>query len=155
MERTELLSRLNAIAEPATSWMQAAQHRIENRKTIEYSQEIALRILRELRKQKKSQSDLANALGVSKQQVNKWVKGSENFTIDTIAKIDAVLGIKLIQVFDDSIVEIGMSKTFESELEGIMAIQNEERNFKNPTRIHTLRIVKNDYEECFPTALVS
>ena len=152
MERKEILNILNAKAEPATAWMQAAQYRIENRKTLEYSQEIALRILRELRNQKMSQSDLATALGISKQQVNKWVKGNENFTIDTIAKIDAVLGIKLIQVFDESALEIGMSKTFESELEGIESTPKEERNYKNPTPIHTLRIVKNEYEVCAQTA---
>lgn len=152
MERNEILNKLNAIAEPATSWMQAAQYRIDNRKTLEYSQEIALRILRELRNQKKSQSDLAKALGVSKQQVNRWVKGSENFTIDTVAKIDAVLGIQILNIFDDSVAEIGMSKIFESELEGIEAVQKEERNYKNPTPIHTLRIVKNEYEECSLTA---
>lgn len=155
MERKELLSRLNAVAESATSWMKSAQYRIENRKTLEYSQEIALSILRELRKQNKTQIDLATALGVSKQQVNKWVKGNENFTIDTIAKIDAVLGTKLLQVSNENSKEEIVSKSFESEIEKIEVIKREIRNYKKPTPIHFLRIEKNHYENCSPLSLVS
>jgi len=45
-----------------------------------------------------SQKALAAQLGVSPQQVNKWVKGNENFTFETIARLEAVLGIELMQV---------------------------------------------------------
>lgn len=155
MERKELLSRLNAVAEPATSWMKSAQYRIENRKTLEYSQEIALSILRELRKQNKTQIDLATALGVSKQQVNKWVKGNENFTIDTIAKIDAVLGTKLLQISGEISKEEIVSKSYEAEIEKIEAVKGESRIYKSTTPIHFLRIEKDEYKNCSHLSLVS
>lgn len=37
-------------------------------------------------------------MGVSPQQVNKRVKGSENFTIETLIRLGDVLGIDIIQV---------------------------------------------------------
>jgi transcriptional regulator with XRE-family HTH domain len=40
-------------------------------------------------------------LGVSPQQVNKILKGSENLTLDTIEKIELVLGIELITVLQE------------------------------------------------------
>lgn len=38
---------------------------------------------------------------VKPQQVNKWVKGRENFTIETLATLSEVLGFDLITVSND------------------------------------------------------
>lgn len=35
---------------------------------------------------------------VSKEQVNKWLKGKENFTFETIARIEDALNIELMSV---------------------------------------------------------
>ncbi|WP_312331649.1 helix-turn-helix domain-containing protein [Sphingobacterium sp.] len=67
------------------------------------SQLIALKILRTLRQLGISQKEFSEKLGVSQQQVSKWVKGSENFTMDTIDKIEKVLGIQLIEIKSDDI----------------------------------------------------
>ena len=45
-----------------------------------------------------SQKDLAEKLNVSPQMVNQWVKGSENFTLETISKIEYALGVELMNV---------------------------------------------------------
>lgn len=62
------------------------------------SQKIALKILRKIRLEGISQAELASRMKVSSQQISKWVKGQENFKLDTINKLEKVLGIKLIQI---------------------------------------------------------
>lgn len=45
-----------------------------------------------LKKQGKTQKDLADLLGKSESEISKWMRGTHNFTQKTIAKIEAVLG---------------------------------------------------------------
>lgn len=96
MTRQEIREKLNSIAKPSTSWLEDARFRVENQDWLERSQKIALKILRTLRAQGKNQKDLAEALSISPQQVNKWVKGKENFTLETIYKINAALGVDVL-----------------------------------------------------------
>jgi plasmid maintenance system antidote protein VapI len=42
-----------------------------------------------------NQSDLAQALGVSRQQVSKMLKGENDFQLSTISRLEEVLGIEL------------------------------------------------------------
>jgi transcriptional regulator with XRE-family HTH domain len=79
-----------------SGWLDDAKYRIENEKWLKHSQAIALRILRTLRAKNVSQKELAEKIGVSPQQVNKIVKGRENLTLETIAKLEAALGIVLL-----------------------------------------------------------
>ena len=97
----EILDKLNQIIvnEPS-KWLEEANYRFENKAWLKKSQAIALRILRHIRANSISQKDLAERLNVAPQQVNRWVKGSENFTLETISKIEIVLGIQLIDVSD-------------------------------------------------------
>jgi antitoxin component HigA of HigAB toxin-antitoxin module len=44
-----------------------------------------------LKKQGKTQRDLAKALGKSESEISKWLTGEHNFTLRSIAKIQAVL----------------------------------------------------------------
>ena len=44
------------------------------------------------------QPTLAEEMGVTPQYISKVVKGKENLTLETIAKIEEVLGIKLVEV---------------------------------------------------------
>lgn len=94
----EILKKLDNLVEGKSNWQAEAEYRLENRAWLKNSQMIALKILRCLRKNNMSQKELAGKLGVSPQQVNKWVKGGENFRLDTIAKIEEVLQIRLIEV---------------------------------------------------------
>ncbi len=81
-----------------SGWLDDAKYRIENEKWLKHSQAIALRILRTLRAKNVSQKELAEQIGVSPQQVNKIVKGRENLTLETIAKLEGALGIVLLML---------------------------------------------------------
>lgn len=81
-----------------SDWLAEAKARQVNSDEILARQKIALRILRTLRQTNTSQKQLAEMLNVSPQQVNKWVKGSENFAIGTIMKIQQALNIVLIEI---------------------------------------------------------
>jgi hypothetical protein len=45
-------------------------------------------------------------MGVSAQQINKWCKGGENFTFETIAKLEDALKIELMHVTGDDWEEV-------------------------------------------------
>jgi transcriptional regulator with XRE-family HTH domain len=99
--KNEILKKLDNLAQEKSNWQAEAEYRLENQSWLKNSQMIALKILRCLRKNNISQKELAKKLGVSPQQVNKWVKGSENFRLDTISKIEQALQIKLIEVVQE------------------------------------------------------
>lgn len=92
------------IASEPNKWLEEADYRFENKAWLQKSQAIALKILRTIRAKGMTQKELAEKLNVSPQQVNKWVKGKENFTLETISKIENVLDIQLIKICDDSVV---------------------------------------------------
>lgn len=54
-----------------------------------------MRILDALDDKDWNQTDLANALGVSRQYISKLVKGRNDFKLSTIAKLEEVLEIRL------------------------------------------------------------
>jgi transcriptional regulator with XRE-family HTH domain len=90
------LEKLKAIAvAPATDWEKNAANRQANRAWLKHSQAIALRVLRVLRAKKMSQLQLAEVMKVTPQQINKIVKGSENLSLETIAKLEEALGVSL------------------------------------------------------------
>jgi transcriptional regulator with XRE-family HTH domain len=90
------------LSEPS-GWLEDARWRKENRVWLRRSQSIALKILRTLREKKMSQKELAEIVGVSPQQVSKIVKGKENLTLETIARLEKALGIVLMDVPQDSV----------------------------------------------------
>lgn len=81
-----------------TNWRARAQERKESRQWCRRSQEIAIRILRTLKDKNMQQKDLAELMGVAPQQVSRWVKGKENFTLETVGRIEHALGIQLLEV---------------------------------------------------------
>jgi len=90
------LEKLNKVASPDSSWVKEADERIKNRDWLEKSARIALKILRALKDKSMKQTDLAEALNVSPQQINKIIKGQENLTLETICKIEKALNIEII-----------------------------------------------------------
>jgi transcriptional regulator with XRE-family HTH domain len=80
-----------------SAWFSDAQYRIENKKWLRYSSNIARRILAAIEdKEGFNQSDLASLLEVSPQHISQIVKGKENLSLKTIAKISEALGVELI-----------------------------------------------------------
>ena len=97
------LDKINKLAgSKVSSWKDDAIERSHNREWTQLSFRIALRILQEMRRQKPvngmSQKKLADEMGVSPQYINKLVKGKENLSLETIAKIESVLGISLLEI---------------------------------------------------------
>jgi transcriptional regulator with XRE-family HTH domain len=63
----------------------------ETERLIHLSMGIAARVSDILSDQKKDQKYLADQLGKSQSEISKWLSGSHNFTIKSIAKIEKVL----------------------------------------------------------------
>lgn len=79
-------------------WKSRADYQKKNRAWLKKSVDIALRILDALDNMRMTQAELANRLNVSRQHISKIVKGEENLTLETIAKIEEVLGVVLIAI---------------------------------------------------------
>lgn len=97
------LDKINKIASGKVStWQEEATERKNNNSWTRRSFKIAVRISREIRAQKTlngmTQKKLAKEMGVSPQYINKVIKGKENMTLETISKIESVLGITLIEI---------------------------------------------------------
>lgn len=86
------------VSQEDTNAVEELKARIARRSHTRYSKKIALSILIRLDELQWRQKDLADKMGVSPQQVNKWVKGNENFTLETLGKLSEILGVELIQV---------------------------------------------------------
>lgn len=97
--RNDVLKKLQGvISKTPSQWNQDVLKRSENKPWKKRSQAVALKVLRTLRAKGLSQKELAEQIGVSAQQVNKWVKGNENFTFETISKLEIALGVELMSI---------------------------------------------------------
>ena len=107
MTRDEMLAKLDKIVSKEPSkWLEHFQYYEDNVKWIRRSQFVALAILTAIDDQGISQKALADQMGVSAQQINKWCKGGENFTFETIAKLEDALNIELMRVTGDDWKEV-------------------------------------------------
>ncbi len=98
MSNVEKLNKI--LSNQKSTWQEEAKWREENEEWLSQSFDIAVRILDTLRAKKMTQKDLAEKMKVSPQFINKVVKGQENLSLETIAKLRRVLGIKLIEVVE-------------------------------------------------------
>lgn len=78
--------------------IERAKARIENREWLRMSQDIALSLHHYLRTKGMTQKELADNMGVSAVYVGKLLKGGENLTLETICKIQKVIGVGLVSV---------------------------------------------------------
>jgi ribosome-binding protein aMBF1 (putative translation factor) len=92
----EKLDRL--ISAKPSKWEEKAKWRQENSAWLKKSSLIALKIAGALRKKGISQKALSETMGTSPQNINKLLSGKENLTLETISKIEALLGIELVSV---------------------------------------------------------
>ena len=77
-------------------WRETAQWRRENRQWLRYSRRIAVELLSYMQKERLTQSGMAELLGCSQQYVSRILKGTENLTLETIARIENATGIKVL-----------------------------------------------------------
>ena len=95
---------LDLVSKKESGWLDKAKWRQENEDWLDVSFSVALRVASTLSANKKanvypkSQAELAEAMGCSAQYVNKLLRGQENLQIETICKVQRILGIKLIEV---------------------------------------------------------
>jgi len=86
------------VSKKDNSVLKDIENRMKNREWLRYSRAIALKVLMRLDELNSTQKKLADEMGVSAQLVNKWLKGKENLTLETIARLEKHLGISLIEV---------------------------------------------------------
>ncbi|MEJ5144438.1 helix-turn-helix transcriptional regulator [Sphingobacterium sp. MYb388] len=89
---------LALVSKEETKTVERAKARIAKKAYTRISNRIAISILSRLDELSWKQKDLAEKMEVSPQQVNKWVKGNENFTLETLVLLSKVLAIDLITV---------------------------------------------------------
>jgi len=88
------------ITDEKSRWIEDSELFDRNGAWLEKSSLIALKILRFLRTKNITQKELAEKILVSPQYINKMIKGRENLTLETICKIEKVLGSSLIEIPD-------------------------------------------------------
>ena len=89
---------LKLVSEDTSNTVDWMQNRDEKKNLYCFSAKISFLILQRLDQLNWTQTKLAEEMGVTKQQVSKWVKGKENFKIETILKIGCVLKTQLIEI---------------------------------------------------------
>ena len=87
------------LSDEPSEWMTDVKFREDNAEMLYHSQSIALKILRRLRELGMTQNDLSEKIGVQRQQVNKWLKGNDNFTLDTICKLSKAVDLQVAELF--------------------------------------------------------
>ncbi len=83
---------------PVSTWATGVEWRKANKFWIKKSSDIAYRIVVALEDLGWNKARLAKEMGISPQQVSKYVRGEENFKLETICKLEEVLGKELIRV---------------------------------------------------------
>ncbi len=86
-------------------WKSEALWRKDNRGWLKYSSLIAIRTRSRMRAVGMTQKSLAEKMGCSQQYVSLLLKGGENMTLETIAKLEEALGFSLLSLSGDH--EIG------------------------------------------------
>lgn len=73
----------------------------EVRERVSLSFQIVDRIHEILEEHNLRQKDLALMLGKSEAEISKWMRGTHNFTIDTVVAIEEALQAPVLQVYHD------------------------------------------------------
>lgn len=83
-----------------SSIIEARRQRVssETRKRVDLSFMIVDRIHAILEERGLRQKDLAELLGKKESEISKWMRGTHNFTIETVSSIEAVLGAPILEV---------------------------------------------------------
>lgn len=97
-KREEILSKLNAhISETPSKWRENAEWRMSNKTWLRYSQRIAMMMLDKMEELGLTQKLVAERMGCSQQYISRVLKGTENLSIETISKIEAALGLEILE----------------------------------------------------------
>lgn len=87
---------LSLVSKESSTTIETLKENRKNRAMLRESKNIAIKVLMRLDELQCKQKDLAEKLGVSKQQVTKIVSGKENLTLETLVKLQDCLSIPLL-----------------------------------------------------------
>ncbi|MDR1883025.1 MAG: helix-turn-helix transcriptional regulator [Prevotella sp.] len=82
-------------------WRDEANSRHENKLWLRHSQYIAMQMLDKMEELGLTQKALASQMNVSQQYISKILKGHENLSLETLAKIEDILHLKLLVPAED------------------------------------------------------
>ena len=83
-------------SETPSQWREEAEWRRENREWLNYSRRIAVKLLSYMKREHLTQSAMAERLDCTQQYVSKILKGTENLSLETLAKLEYAMGEQLI-----------------------------------------------------------
>ena len=78
-------------------WREKAEWRRANRDWLPYSRKIAIQATMALEEQNLTQRQLAERMGCSAQYISRLLKGEENLSLETIAKLEHALNVSIAQ----------------------------------------------------------
>jgi ribosome-binding protein aMBF1 (putative translation factor) len=81
-----------------SDWVKKTQEKLAHAGARKNARKVALRVLDILEQRGMSQTALAAKMGVSRQQVTKIVRGQDNFSFETIDKLERALGVTLMKI---------------------------------------------------------
>ena len=79
---------------------------------VDKYEEISMRIYQLLASKKMTQKDLAERLGKRPSEISKWLNGEHNFTLRSLAKLEAELGETLLFVPKRKTFQLSSEKSF-------------------------------------------
>lgn len=100
----------NISVQSTEKWMEKVAWRKANKDWLRKSAAIAFRILDALDDLGWTKARLAKELGVTPQQVSKYVRGEENFKLESLCKLEKVLGVELVRVIQADEEVVGKSE---------------------------------------------
>lgn len=131
MSIENIKKRILEIAIKDNEALEKAQWRYNNEDWLDLSFEIAVKIGSVLSKNKalnkfpRNQKELSEAMGVSPQYINKILKGSENLQLETITRIQNILGVKLIDIAKEQSVIFLHQTSFDLKYQEVKLIHND------------------------------
>ena len=81
-----------------SKWKDEAKKRRENRRWLSYSQEIAIFLHDKMEELGLSQTALAERMNCTQQYISRILKGKENLSLETIARLEDAIGTKLVTI---------------------------------------------------------
>lgn len=85
-------------SETPSKWREEAEWRRVNSTWLRHSQHIAVKVLDYMKREGLTQSAMAERIDCTQQYVSKILKGKENLSLETLTKLELVMGEKLIVV---------------------------------------------------------
>lgn len=92
-----LVKRTGGETDPGKSWRARAEWRRANRGWLRVSARIAVAVLDAMEKSGTDRESLREAAGLSGEQMERILSGREDFTVDTIRRLESALGTAIVR----------------------------------------------------------